>query len=61
MNKNRIRFHHKMSDIIMACIDSGLTLERFEEHPHDIGSDHGALAASGIQLPMSYVLVARRI
>lgn len=59
-SKRSYWFHHKLSDIVMACIDNGLGIERFEEHPHDIGGDHGALAqGDGIQLPLSYVLVAR--
>ena len=60
--------HHKMSDIIQACIDSGLLLESFEEHAQEISRvlSYGLRGLLGrfrrrIQaIPKSYVLTARR-
>jgi SAM-dependent methyltransferase len=53
-------FHHKMSDIIGGCLNSGLTLERFEEFAHDIASAWADLEAGSVRPPLSYALVARK-
>ena len=53
-------FSHKMSDIIMGCINSGLTLEYFEELPQHISNTWWNVEHSGIGLPMSFVLVVRK-
>jgi hypothetical protein len=48
-----------MSDIIMAGISSGLSVEIFEEFPHHISNSFWNVEASDIGLPMCYVLVLR--
>jgi ubiquinone/menaquinone biosynthesis C-methylase UbiE len=53
-------FHHKMSDIIGACLAHGLALEHFREYDFDISGVHGALAQQANRPPMSYTLVARK-
>lgn len=52
-------FSHKMSDIVMGGIDSGLKLEFFEELPKHISNAWWNVEHSGIGLPMSYVMVFR--
>lgn len=53
-------FSHKMSDIVMGCINSGLTLEYFEELPKHISNTWWNVEHSGIGLPMSFVMVVRK-
>ncbi|SFR36667.1 class I SAM-dependent methyltransferase [Litoreibacter janthinus] len=52
-------FSHKMSDIVMGGINSGLTLEYFEELPKHISNAWWNVEHSGIGLPMSFVMVFR--
>ncbi len=53
--------HHKMSDIIQACIDSGLMLETFEENAKDMTGGVFRHFERRIQrIPLSYILTARR-
>jgi ubiquinone/menaquinone biosynthesis C-methylase UbiE len=53
-------FSHKTSDIVMGCINSGLTLEYFEELPKHISNAWYNIEHSGIGLPMSFVMVVRK-
>lgn len=53
-------FHHKMSDIFMACLGNGLAIERFEEFAHTVNPQYADLEASAAQLPLSYALVCRK-
>ncbi|MCL1140125.1 class I SAM-dependent methyltransferase [Shewanella pneumatophori] len=53
-------FVWKISDIITAVIESGLNIARFIEYSHDISQSHNRNQAAGIELPMSYILVAKR-
>jgi len=50
---------HKMSDIVMALLGAGFTLEDFEELPHNVG-DYYRFENQPQQLPLSYILVGRR-
>lgn len=50
---------HKTSDIVMALLRAGFTLEDFEELPHNVG-DFYAFENLPQQLPLSYILVGRR-
>jgi len=52
-------FHHTLSEIMSGCLQSGLAIERFEEHAHDVSMVFASLAPLGM-LPLSYVLLARR-
>jgi ubiquinone/menaquinone biosynthesis C-methylase UbiE len=54
-------FHHKMSDIIQACIDSGLAIRRFVEYEHDISNAFAYLANEPIRPPLTYVLSAEKV
>ncbi|MEQ8355101.1 MAG: class I SAM-dependent methyltransferase [Kiloniellaceae bacterium] len=50
---------HKMSDVVMGLVNGGFALEDFEELPHNLDTyDH--LENQAQQLPLSYVMVARR-
>jgi ubiquinone/menaquinone biosynthesis C-methylase UbiE len=53
-------FHHKLSDIIGACLEQGLALESFVEYDFDISGVHKALGEQANRPPMSYTLVARK-
>ncbi len=53
-------FMHKMSDIIMAGIGAGMTIQHFEELPDHISNTWYNVEASGVGLPMSYVLEFRK-
>ncbi len=53
-------FHHTMSDIIMAGIESGLGVEHFQELPNHISMTWYNVAQQGPRLPMSYTLVLRK-
>lgn len=54
-------FSHKMSDIVMGGINSGLTLEYFEELPKHISNTWWNVEHSGIGLPMSFLIVFRKL
>ena len=50
-------FSHKMSDIVMGGINSGLSLDYFEELPKHISNVWWNVEHSEIGLPMSFVMV----
>lgn len=53
-------FVHTMGDIVTACLETGFTLERFREYPHNISSDaFDVYDGQEAQLPQSYLLSAR--
>lgn len=49
-----------VSDLMMAIINQGYNISRFIEYSHDISEIHGRIEASGIEIPMSMILVAKR-
>ncbi len=53
-------FMHKMSDVIMAGITAGMALQYFEELPDHISNTWYNVEASGVGLPMSYLLEFRK-
>jgi SAM-dependent methyltransferase len=54
-------FVHKLSDIMSAGLERGLAVEHFREYPHNISSaEFDIYNEQGAQLPVSYVLVARK-
>ncbi len=55
-----VSFSHKLSDIIMAAIKTGLAVEAFEELPHHISNTWWNVEHSEIGLPMCYTLVLRK-
>lgn len=58
--KPSISFSHKMSDIIMAAVNCGLSIESFEELPQHISNTWWNVETSGIGLPMCFTLVLRK-
>lgn len=55
-----VSFSHKLSDIIMAAVKTGLAVEEFEELPHHVSNMWWNVEHSGIGLPMCYTLVMRK-
>lgn len=53
-------FHHKLSDIIGACLANGLAIAAFEEHGHAMHDGHAAIERQTIRPPLGYTLAARR-
>lgn len=53
-------FIHKMSDVIMAGIGAGMAVQYFEELPDHISNTWYNVEASGVGMPMSYVLEFRK-
>jgi SAM-dependent methyltransferase len=54
-------FPHKLSDILTACLTAGLTIEAFEEFPHNISAASFELYTDQpAQPPQSYWLTARK-
>lgn len=53
-------FVWKLSDIIMGIIEAGLKISHFTEYPWDISSQHQQAQASGLALPLSYILTAEK-
>ncbi len=53
-------FIHKMSDVIMAGFGVGMAIQHFEELPDHISNTWYNVEASGIGMPMSYVLEFRK-
>lgn len=55
-------FHHKLSDIIQAIVNSRLIIETFEEHDNDTsGGRFKKLKRRKIRLPLSYIITASRL
>jgi SAM-dependent methyltransferase len=55
-------FIHPLGEIVTACVQAGLTLDRLIEHPHSNREvDYDIYAGRTAQLPMSYTLVARAL
>ena len=53
-------FSHKMSDIIMAAVKTGVVIEHFEELPNHISNAWWNVEKSNIGLPMCFTLVLRK-
>jgi len=58
-SKPLYNFHHKMSDIVMACIDNGLAIEHFAEYDRHLWDGFPVLARAEARLPCAYTLIAR--
>lgn len=52
-------FHHTLGNILSACLERHLSIERFEELGHDVSTVFAPLAAQDLKPAMSYALVAR--
>lgn len=54
-------FVHKLSDIVTACLKTGLVIEHLCEYPHNINAEAFALyEGQDAQLPLSFSLIARK-
>ena len=53
-------FHHTISDIITACLNTGMTLEHFREYGRDLSNGFAPLEQEEALPPLSYSLVARK-
>lgn len=53
-------YTHTMSEVIMACINCGMTLEHFEELPGHISNTWWNVEHLNIGLPMSFTLIMRK-
>ncbi len=53
-------FMHKMSDVIMAGLGAEMAVQYFEELPDHISNTWYNVEASGVGMPMSYVLEFRK-
>lgn len=58
--KPAISFTHKISDLLSAAIECGLSLEHFEELPHHISNTWWNVESSGIGLPMCFTMALRK-
>lgn len=55
-------FVHTLSDVVMGALGAGLNLESLREYPENISSAEWDLyeTREGLELPLSYTLVARK-
>lgn len=53
-------FSHKLSDIFMAAVKTGVQIESFKEYPHHISKTWWNVEHSGMGLPMCFTLVFRK-
>jgi len=58
--KTQYWFVWTLSDIFMATIESGLEISRFFEYSHDISASHSKNQHAGIEIPLSFILVASK-
>jgi ubiquinone/menaquinone biosynthesis C-methylase UbiE len=54
-------FHHKMSDVIGACLAAGCAVDSFTEYDHDISAVFRHLERETIRPPLCYALTAHRV
>ncbi|HET8728623.1 MAG TPA: class I SAM-dependent methyltransferase [Alphaproteobacteria bacterium] len=52
-------FPHPLGKIVTGCVEKGLAIERLEEFSHNI-SEKSFLEKQDAQLPLSYLLIARK-
>ena len=54
-------FTHGLGEIVTACVEAGLAIERLTEHPHSNREvDYDIYEGQEEQIPMSYTLVTRK-
>lgn len=55
-------FIHSLGEIVSACVQAGLQIERLTEHPHcNREVEYEQYEHQGAQLPLCYTLVARKV
>ena len=52
-------FHHKLSDILDACLAAGLSIRSFQEYDHDITNVYTRYGQMQVRLPLSFSLITR--
>jgi hypothetical protein len=53
-------FVHTLGEIVTACVQNGMQLQRLEEHPHHNREvDYDIYQNQSAQMPLSYTLVAQ--
>ncbi len=55
------KFRHKLSDVLMACIEAGFVIERFVEHDQDPSRSIQSFEELAIKPPLSFLLTARAV
>ena len=53
-------FHHKLSDVIDACLAASLELRSFQEYDHDISGVFARFEQMKVRLPLSYTLITQK-
>ncbi|MDA0149790.1 class I SAM-dependent methyltransferase [Vibrio sp. LaRot3] len=48
-----------ISELMMAMIEQGYNVSRFIEYSHDISETHNRNQEAGIEIPMSFILIAK--
>ncbi len=54
-------FVHTLSDILMALIENQLAIEHFSEYETDISAGHKRLEQARAGVPLSYIMIGRKI
>lgn len=60
-SKSMYWFVWTLSDVVMSVIDSGLSLQFLGEYSKDISANHSRNEKAGVEIPLSYILVANKI
>jgi ubiquinone/menaquinone biosynthesis C-methylase UbiE len=59
-DKPQYWFVHKISDILMGMIDSGLNIEHFAEYEKDISAGHRQIEQAQVGVPLSFILIGKK-
>lgn len=51
---------HTLGQVVTGLVEAGCAIERLEEYPRDTSGGHRRQEQSGIAIPLSYVLLAKR-
>lgn len=54
-------FRHTLSSVINSVCKSGLKIRSFDEYPHDVSLTFKNLEGGKVQIPMSYILTAKKV
>ena len=59
-SKTMYWFVWTLSDILMGIIENGMKVRHFSEYPDDISTLHGKNQEVGLEIPLSYILIAEK-
>ena len=59
-SKTKYWFVWTLSDVVMGLVESGLRITHFSEHPEDISTCHSRNQDAGIEIPLSYIMIAEK-